>query len=214
MRRLIHLMLSPNCRLARLMVAEKRVACDQVAAEDARNCLPVFVEMDGTRCEGVWAILDHLEANYPDRPLAPDDAEERRACLRWLDWAMGPLHEHVTQRIVYEKANQRFTGAPDRRGPDMNAIRQGREELKLALADISKAVETNGNLAARAPSLGDFAVAAHLSALDYFGEVPWEAFPAAAEWYVRLKSRPSFRSLLSDRVPGQPPVSHYAELDY
>ena len=57
-------------------------------------------------------------------------------------------------------------------------------------------------------------MAAHLSALDYFGEVPWEGFPAAAEWYVRLKSRPSFRSLLADRVPGQPPVPHYAELDY
>ena len=31
---------------------------------------------------------------------------------------------------------------------------------------------------------------------------------------VRMKSRPSFRSLLLDRVPGQPPVSHYAELDF
>ena len=112
MRRLIHLMLSPSCRLARLMVAEKRVACDQALAEDARNCLPLFVEMDGTRCEGVWAILDHLEGHYPDRPLAPEDADERRACLRWLDWAMGPLHEHVTQRIVYEKAAPRFTGSP------------------------------------------------------------------------------------------------------
>ena len=67
---------------------------------------------------------------------------------------------------------------------------------------------------ARGAGLGDLAVAAHLSALDYFGEVPWSEFPAASEWYVRMKSRPSFRSLLADRVPGQPPVAHYAELDY
>jgi glutathione S-transferase len=214
MRHLIHLMLSPSCRLARLMVAEKRVACDPVQSEDPRNPMPVFVEMDGTRCEGVWAILDHLEGNYPDHPLAPEDARERRASLRWLDWAMGPLHEQVTQRIVYEKAGQRYTGAPVKRAPDMNLIRQGREELKLALSAIGNAAESNGNLAARAPSLGDFAVAAHLSALDYLGEVPWESYPTAAEWYVRLKSRPSFRSLLSDRMPGQPPVPHYAELDF
>jgi glutathione S-transferase len=214
MRRLIHLMLSPSCRLARLMVAEKRVACDPVIGDDPRNALPVFVEMDGTRCEGVWAILDHLEGHYPDHPLAPEDAGERRASLRWLDWAMGPLHEQVTQRIVYEKAGQRFTGSPARRAPDMNVIRQGREELKGALAEIGKAAERNGNLAGRATSLGDLAVAAHLSALDYFGEVPWADFPAAAEWYVRLKSRPSFRTLLADRVPGQPPVAHYAELDF
>src|ERR1700742_3034470 len=134
MRRLIHLMLSPSCRLARLIVAEKRVACDPVQAEDARNPMPVLIDMDGTRSEGVLAILDHLEANFPDNPLAPADDAARRDSLRWFDWAMGPFHEQVTQRIVYEKAGQRFTGAPGRRAPDMNVIRAGREELKLALA--------------------------------------------------------------------------------
>jgi glutathione S-transferase len=127
---------------------------------------------------------------------------------------MGPFHEQVTQRIVYEKAGQRFTGAAFSRAPDMNTIRAGREELKLALAAIGKAAEANGNLATRECTLGDLAVAAHLSALDYFGEVPWTDFPSAAEWYVRIKSRPAFRSILGDRVPGQPPVSHYAELDF
>ena len=60
MRRLIHLMLSPSCRLARLIVAEKRVACDPVQAEDARNPMPIFVDLDGTRVEGLWALVDHL----------------------------------------------------------------------------------------------------------------------------------------------------------
>ena len=214
MRRLIHLMLSPSCRLARLMVGEKRVACDPVIAEDAKQTMPVFVDMDGTRAEGVWAILDHLEHYYPDHPLAPADDAARRLCLRWVDWAFGPLHEQVTQRIVYEKAAPRFTGAGFSRAPDMNVIRAGRQELKSALEAIGAAAETNGNLACRETSLGDLAVAAQLSALDYFGEVPWSEYPAANEWYVRMKSRPAFRSILSDRVPGQPPVAHYAELDF
>ncbi|HTC84484.1 MAG TPA: glutathione S-transferase family protein [Rhizomicrobium sp.] len=214
MRRLIHLVLSPSCRLARLMVGEKRVACDPVIAEDFKQSMPVFVDMDGTRAEGVWAILDHLEHNYPDYPLAPADDAARRACLRWVDWAFGPFHEQVTQRIVYEKGAPRHTGAGFSRPPDMNAIRAGREELKSALKAIGTAAETNGNLACRETTLGDLAVAAHLSSLDYFGEVPWADFPAANEWYVRMKSRPAFRSILLDRVPGQPPVSHYAELDF
>ncbi len=214
MRRLIHLMLSPSCRLARLMVGEKRVACDPAMSDDPKQSMPVFVDLDGTRAEGVWAILDYLENHYPDHPLAPADDAARLACLRWVDWAMGPFHEQVTQRIVYEKAAPRFTGAGFSRAPDMNVIRAGREELKLALKAIGTAAETNGNLACRETTLGDLAVAAHLSALDYFGEVPWTDFPTAAEWYVRMKSRPAFRSLLADRVPGQPPVSHYAELDF
>ena len=214
MRRLIHVMLSPSCRLARLMVGEKRIACDPVLAEDVKQSMPVFIDMDDTRAEGVWAILDHLEHNYPDRPLAPADDAARRSCLRWVDWAMGPFHEKITQRIVYEKAAPRHTGAGYSRAPDMNVIRAGREELKTAMSAIGAAAESNGNLACREPTLGDFAVAAHLSSLDYFGEVPWNDFPAASEWYVRMKSRPAFRSILLDRVPGQPPVTHYTELDF
>ncbi len=85
MRRLIHLMLSPSCRLARLMVAEKRVACDPAHAEDARNPMPVFIDMDGTRAEGLWAIVDHLESHYPERPLAPEDPAERAIpCAGWI----------------------------------------------------------------------------------------------------------------------------------
>jgi glutathione S-transferase len=214
MRRLIHLMLSPSCRLARLALAEKRVVCDPAHAEDARNPMPILIDLDGTRAEGIWAIVDHLETHFPDRPLAPEDADERRASLRWLDWALGPFHEQVTQRILYEKAGQRFTGAPGRRPPDMNIVRVGRDELKLSLAAISRALEAGGNLSGRAPALGDLAVAAQLSGLDYFGEVPWSDFPVTNEWYVRMKSRPSFRSILADRVPGQPPAAHYAELDF
>jgi glutathione S-transferase len=214
MRRLIHLMLSPSCRLARLMVGEKRLACDPVLAEDTKQVMPVFVDMDGTQAQGVWAILDHLEHNYPDFPLAPADDAARREALRWVDWAMGPFHEKVTQRIVYEKAAPRYTGAGFSRAPDMNSIRAGREELKAALKDVGAAAESNGNLACRETTLGDLAVAAHLSALDYFGEVPWSDFAAAGEWYIRMKSRPAFRSLLLDRLPGQPPVTHYADLDF
>jgi glutathione S-transferase len=213
MRRLIHLLLSPPSRFARLLIAEKRLTCDPVAPEDTAVQLPVFIDMEGTRAVGLWAIVDHLEGGYPEHPLTPEDASTRSETLRLLDWAMGPLHESVTRRIVYEKASQRFTGAAAKRAPDMEAIRSGRETLRGALKEIGALAETHGYLAARECTLGDLAVAAHISALDYFGEVPWAENPGAAEWYMRMKSRPSFRSLLADRVPGQPPVSHYAELD-
>jgi glutathione S-transferase len=213
MRRLIQLLLSPPSRFARLMIAEKRLACDCPAPEDATEHVPVFTDLDGTHCAGLWAIVDHLENNYPEQPLIPEDAAARAESLRLLDWAMGPLHETVTKRIVYERASQRFTGAPSRRAPDMEIVRQGREALKGMLGVIGSTAEQHGYLASRECTLGDLAVAAHISALDYFGEVPWADFPATAEWYMRMKSRPCFRPLLADRVPGQPPVSQYADLD-
>lgn len=213
MRRLVHLLLSPPSRFARLLIAEKRLAFDPVAAEDPSAQLPVFVDLDGTRAVGLWAIVDHLEGGYPEHPLTPEDSLPRAESLRLIDWAMSTLHENVTRKIVYEKASQRYTGAAAKRAPDMDAIRTGREALKAALVEIGANAEQHGYLAARECTLGDLAVAAHISALDYFGEISWGEYQAAAEWYIRMKSRPSFRSLLADRIPGQPPVSHYAELD-
>jgi len=213
MRRLVQLLLAPPSRFARLLIAEKRLACDWLAPEDLNEHLPVFIEMDGSRLQGLWAIVDHLEGNYPERPLTPEDGAARAESLRLLDWAMGPFLDGVTRRIVYERASQRYTGSTARRAPDMEIVRAGRETLRVSLAEIGAMAEQNGCLAARDCSLGDLAIAAHLSALDYFGEVPWSDFPTVAEWYMRIKSRPAFRTLLADRVPGQPPVSHYADLD-
>jgi len=67
---------------------------------------------------------------------------------------------------------------------------------------------------ASAGSLADFAAAAHLSVLDFAGDVDWAVSAAAREWYARMKSRPSFRALLADRVPGMIPPAHYADLDF
>ena len=213
MRRLVQFLLSPPSRFARLLIAEKRLSCDCVAPEDVSEHLPVFIELDGSRHQGLWAIVDQLEGGYPEHPLTPDNDAARSESLRLLDWAMGPFLESVTNRIVYERASQRYTGSTMQRAPDMQVVRAGREALRASLTDLGASAERNGCLASRDCSLADLAVAAHLSALDYFGEVPWREFPAVAEWYMRMKSRPSFRTLLADRIPGQPPVSHYADLD-
>ncbi len=57
-------------------------------------------------------------------------------------------------------------------------------------------------------------MARRMSALDYLGEMPWESHPHVKTWYVRLKSRKSFRPLLADRVPGVAPPSIYSDLDF
>jgi glutathione S-transferase len=214
MRRLTHLVFQPASRLVRLVLGEKRLVVDPQLAEDFRAQMPIFEDTDGTVCTGLWAILDHVEGSYPDNPLVPEDAAERGEALRWLDWANTVFTDQVTRRIVFEKANPRYTGNPSRSTPDMNVIRGGRETLKEMIPHLAAIMDERGNLVGRGCTIADLALAAQLSALDYFGEIAWDTNAPLKEWYMRMKSRPSFRSLLADRVPGQPPIKYYADLDF
>src|SRR3954469_15083170 len=119
MRRLEHILLSPSCRLVRLALGEKKLACQLVTAEDPLVHLPVFVDFDGTSVVGLWAIIDHLESEHPDNPLVPMDAEPRAEAFRLLDWIMSHFHDDVTRRVVFEKGSQAQTGSPMRRPPSM-----------------------------------------------------------------------------------------------
>ena len=214
MRRLTHILMSPPCRLVRLILSEKRILCQLAAPEDVLSHLPILTEDDGHAVTGLWAIVDHVEGLHPDPPLLSEDSAERAESLRLLDWSIGHFHEEVTKRIVFQKASQTHTGALVKSTPDMQMVRLGRQALHRALASLGQLADRHGFLASRDVSLADLAMAAHLSALDYYGEVPWTEYTPIMEWYTRMKSRPSFRPLLADRVPGQPPVPHYAELDF
>ena len=214
MHRLLHLLMSPPCRLVRLAILEKRIPVQFAAPEDALSHLPVLVDLEGRAITGLWAIVDYLEGAHPEPPLLPEDDAERGEALRLLDWTMTQFHEEVAKRILFQKASQSQTGSLVRMTPDMQMVRLGRQALRTALGTLGQLADTHGFLASKEISLADLAVAAHLSALDYFGEVPWAEYLPITEWYTRLKSRPSFRPLLADRLPGQPPAAHYAELDF
>ena len=93
-------------------------------------------------------------------------------------------------------------------------IRLGFIALRHHLQYIGWLAETRKWLAGSTISLADFAAAAHLSAIDFGGDVDWTISPSAREWYARMKSRPCFRAILADRVPGTIPSQHYADLDF
>src|SRR5258708_13631547 len=94
------------------------------------------------------------------------------------------------------------------------AGRAPRHNIRYHLAYIGWLVRTRDWLAGERLSLADLAAAAHLSVADYLGEVPWNEDEATKNWYARVKSRPSFRTLLADTLAGLPPPHNYATLDF
>jgi glutathione S-transferase len=134
---------------------------------------------------------------------------------RLLDWFLVKFHEEVTDYLVTEKIHKRFMGALSGGGPpDMNAIRAARTNVRYHLKYIGFLVAHRNWLAGDQMTYADLAAASHLSCADYLGDVPWDEDQAAKDWYARVKSRPAFRAILADRIPGMAPAETYADLDF
>ena len=93
--------------------------------------------------------------------------------------------------------------------PHGPSIRAGHANIHYHLDYIGFLTEKRKWLAGDQFSLADIAAAAHLSCVDYIGDVPWEEHQAAHSWYKKVKSRPSFEPLLQDRIPGFEPAAKY-----
>jgi glutathione S-transferase len=222
MRVLYHLPLSPFSRKVRLTLAEKRLTFDlrverawERRAEylelNPAGTVPTLVEDNGLIIPDSNVICEYLEEAYPDTPLMGRTLAERVEVRRLVAWFDGKFSGEVTRNLLGEKFMRRLTG---RGNPDATAIRTGYVALRYHMDYLGWLAETRKWLAGATLSLADFAAASHLSALDYIGDVDWSVSQPARDWYARVKCRPSFRGLLSDRVPGTTPPAHYADLDF
>lgn len=223
MYRLYHLPLSPFCRKVRLVLAEKRVEVDLVEERPWERRLdflrmnpagkvPVLVTEEGQVLAESRAICGYLNETLPDPPLMPHDAIERAEVRRLVAWFDDKFQREVTENMLYERVNKRLarSGYPD--GP---ALKAGSRNIRVHLDYMTYLLEQHSWLAGKRLSMADLAAAAHLSCLDYLGDVPWDDYPAVRDWYAVMKSRPGFRGLLADHLPGFPaPPPHYADLDF
>ena len=96
----------------------------------------------------------------------------------------------------------------------MEAVRAARANLRYHLRYIGHLIGARNWLAGDRLSYADLAAAAHLSCVDYLGDASWSENETAKAWYARIKSRPSFRPLLAERLTAMPPSPTYADLDF
>lgn len=222
MRLLYHLWLSPFSRKVRIALAEKDLEFElksenlwdrrpEFLALNPAGEVPVLVESEGPVISDSGAICEYLEEAYPARPLIAGDAIARAEVRRLAAWFDTKFNREVTDYLFGERMMKRFLRIGE---PDSRAIRAGRKNIHTHLDYIDWLTERRSWLAGEDLSLADIAAGAHLSTLDYLDEVPWDGHAGAKEWYARIKSRPAFRPLLADHIPGEPPPKHYADLDF
>jgi glutathione S-transferase len=222
MRLLYHIPMSPYSRKVRLVLAEKRLPFElrmekvwerreEYLKLNSAGTVPTLIEENGLVIPDSNAICEYLDEAYPDTALLGTTLAERVEVRRLVAWFDGKFWFDVTRNLYGEKFLKRLAG---RGNPDAAALRAGYANLRHHLEYLGWLAETRKWLAGPSLSLADFAAAAHLSTLDFAADVDWSQTPAAKDWYARMKSRPCFRAVLADRVPGVTPPEHYADLDF
>lgn len=232
MQRLRHFPLCPFSRSIRLAFLELNLPHELVLeGADAAvpgtqglalpGDLPLLELEEGGVVAGAYAISERLdelaqrgEIDARSLRLFPGSLEDRAEARRLVDWFHRRLDREITQPLLAAKAWPRLVSGVSGGGLHGGALRAVHAGLRHHLSYLGYLADTRRWLAGDAPSFADFAAAAHLSVLDYLAEVPWDDAPEAKVWYARVKSRPSFRPLLADRIATLPPPTHYADLDF
>ena len=225
MLRLLQHRLDPASRLVRLMCAEYGVQLDLDDIKPwARDPGLLEINPAATGCilldagegpvVGVLGAVHAVEERYSPTAVAglfPAQARDRAEMWRLLEWVLIKLNDEVTRYIIEEKIVKR-----DRRGAaiEPGVLRVAKANLAEHLLYFNWLFATRQWIAGDTMTLADFALAAHLSCLDYLGDVAWDTSAETRQWYARIKSRPAFRTLLNDRIAGMPAAAGYADLDF
>jgi|TARA_B100001540_G_scaffold145060_1_gene128643 glutathione S-transferase len=219
---LLHLPLDPFSRKIRIVLGEKKITASlavepiwerrhEFLSINPAGTVPVFIEDDGTTISTSQAIAEYLEETSKEPALIFGTALQRAEIRRLCNWFDVKFNTEVTEYLLGEKIMKRFLGLGE---PSSETIRAGYANIDTHLGYIEYLAEQRAWLAGEHFSLADITAASHISCIDYLGDIAWEDYQQAKQWYARIKSRPSFRPLLQDLIPGTQPPAHYKNLDF
>ena len=218
---LVHHSISPQSRKVRLIMAEKKMLfvlkeeepwniSPEIKKINPSGELPVLI-FDGNVISGNYAITEYLEESNPQYKLLPEDYKQRAEIRQISDWFDTKFYNEVYKYIVSEKIIKRFQF---KQAPNSKILKAGLNNLKYHMDYVDYLADKNSYIAGNTLSLADLTVAAHLSVIDYLGDIVWSDYKNAKLWYAKIKSRPSFKDILKDNIRGIYPSANYTNLDF
>ena len=205
-----------DVRLVEERVWERR---EDFLALNPAGSTPVLISEGWPSIPGAGVIAEYLDEAYGadigERRLLPATMGERIEVRRLMAWFNEKFFEEASNPLVTERIYKRFMRQEQGGGaPAAAVIRAAKANVRYHLAYIGWLARTRNFLAGDRLTYADLAAAAHVSAIDYLGDVPWIEDDAAKAWYARVKCRPSFRPLLGESLAGVPASSTYMDLDF
>ncbi len=215
--------LCPFSRKVRLLMGEKGVGYELVRESpwarrdefldlNPAGQVPIMIDVERqTMLIDSMAICEYLEETVDKAAMINGTAAGRAEVRRLVTWFDENFYREVTGPLLYERMEKRIA---HRAAPDARALREAMKAAITHLDYVDYLLDHRQWLAGATMSLADLAAAAQISVTDYLGGIDWKGHEQTARWYQGLKSRPSFRPLLSERMEMVSPPAHYDNLDF
>jgi glutathione S-transferase len=215
--------LCPFSRKVRLLLGEKGEGCelirespweqrDEFLDMNPAGQTPVLIDKSsGMPLIDSSAICEYLEETIERASMLPGTAANRAEIRRLAAWFDMKFHAEVVGPLMIERMVKRLV---HRQSPDAKVLREAMRAANSHLDYVDWMLDHRRWMAGPLFSLADLAAAAHISVADYLGGIDWRGHERTRHWYMGMKSRPSFRPLLAERMEVIGPPDHYDKLDF
>ena len=139
-----------------------------------------------------------------------DNYREKAEINRLVHWFDVIFKKEVFDPIIYEKV---FLRIVDHINPNSENIREALNNLDFHIQYFNYLLNSKNYFTKNNLTYLDFLVAANFSVLDYLGLLNFKSHENIKEWYSKIKSRPSFKTLLKDQIVGLNPHQNYQNID-
>ena len=220
MNKLFHYFLCPSSRFTRIILNEKKVdfnlfienlsdPSEDYLLKNPGGYFPVLNTSFNENIVGALVIVEYLQnLTVPPILMIKKNENEIRRLLFWFE---NSFKKEVVIPLLKEKVLKRFE---KNSLPSSNVIRTARANLKYHMHYFNYLIKDNDFFIEDTLSYVDLFYGASLTVLDYINELNFYDLEKLKNLYSIVKSRPSFKKILADRVVGIIPHSNYLKLDY
>ncbi len=215
----------PMCaasRAAKIILYEKKIVFDSINEPiwqrridflkiNPEGDLPVIIDDQNIKIVGYFSLAYYLDETNVGLNLIGDNALDRLEVRRLCRWLSNKFYKEVMDNIVEERVFKSLKGLGN---PSSECLKAGRVNLKNHENYFEWLLKDRTFLAGEFFSLADIVYSAYMSTLDYLSEVSWERIGYTKKWYAKIKSRPSFKDILKEKLFTIPASKHYQDLDF
>jgi len=218
---LYHYYLCSSSRYIRLILEEHKISYDTRLENywkpqkdflklNPAGHLPVLVNDENFPVVGANACIEYVKDLEVRSKLFVDDYREKAEINRLVHWFDVIFKKEVFDPIIYEKI---FSGILDNMTPNSGNIRAALNNLDFHIQYFNHLLNSKNYFIKDDLTYLDFLAAANFSVLDYLGLLNLKDYENIKEWYFKIKSRPSFKTLLKDQIVGVNPHENYKIID-